>query len=114
MRRLQRRRPRGAVGGGAGFAVVAGTVGYALPTIADYGDVWSLVERLSLAWALALLAVTVVNLATFAPPWQISLPGLTFFRAIELTQASTALSIVLPGGLAVGAAGAYGMLRRWR
>ena len=32
---------------------------------------------------------------------------------MELTQASTALSIVAPGGPAVGAAGAYGMLRRW-
>ena len=32
---------------------------------------------------------------------------------MQLTQASTALSIVAPGGIAVGAAGAYGMLRRW-
>ena len=46
-------------------------------------------------------------------PWQVALPGLSFIRAMELTQASTALSIVAPGGAAVGAAGAYGMLRRW-
>jgi uncharacterized protein (TIRG00374 family) len=32
---------------------------------------------------------------------------------MELTQASTALSIVVPGGAAVGIAGAYGMARRW-
>ena len=43
----------------------------------------------------------------------VALPGLSFIRAMELTQASTALSIVAPGGAAVGAAGAYGMLRRW-
>jgi uncharacterized protein (TIRG00374 family) len=43
----------------------------------------------------------------------ITVPGLGFRRAVELTQASTALSIVLPGGVAVGAAGAYGMLRSW-
>ena len=30
-----------------------------------------------------------------------------------MTQASTALSIVVPGGAAVGIATAYGMLRRW-
>ena len=30
-----------------------------------------------------------------------------------LTQVSTALSIVVPGGAAVGIAGAYGILRRW-
>jgi uncharacterized protein (TIRG00374 family) len=43
----------------------------------------------------------------------VALPGLTFVRAMELTQASTALSLVVPGGAAVGAAGAFGMLRRW-
>jgi uncharacterized protein (TIRG00374 family) len=42
------------------------------------------------------------------------MPGLSFLRAMELTQASTALSIVAPAGAAVGAAGAYGILRRWR
>ena len=57
--------------------------------------------------------MTLLNIATFAPPWMITLPGLGFRRAVELTQASTALSIVLPGGVAVGAAGAYGMLRSW-
>jgi uncharacterized protein (TIRG00374 family) len=57
--------------------------------------------------------MTAINLATFAPPWMISMPGLGFVRAMELTQASTALSIVFPGGAAVGIAGAYGITRRW-
>ena len=43
----------------------------------------------------------------------LALPGLGFRRALALTQASTALSIVVPAGAAVGIAGAYGMLRRW-
>ena len=30
-----------------------------------------------------------------------------------MTQASTALSLVVPAGAAVGIASAYGMLRRW-
>ena len=30
-----------------------------------------------------------------------------------MTQASTALSIVVPAGMAAGVAGSYGMLRRW-
>jgi uncharacterized membrane protein YbhN (UPF0104 family) len=32
---------------------------------------------------------------------------------MKLTQASSALSIVVPGGAAAGLAGAYGILRRW-
>lgn len=96
-----------------GLGIVASTFFYFLPTIANYGDVWDEVQQLSWPWIAALLAFTAVNLATFAPPWMVSLPGLSFVRAMELTQASTALSLVVPGGAAVGAAGAFGMLRRW-
>ena len=41
----------------------------------------------------------------------VALPGLRFRPALAVTQASTALSIVTPGGAAVGIAGSYGMLR---
>jgi len=99
--------------GALGLAIAVATFAYFLPTIANYSEVWGVVKELSWQWAVALLAATVLNLATFAPPWQVTLPGLSFIRAMELTQASTALSIVAPGGIAVGAAGAYGMLRRW-
>ena len=43
----------------------------------------------------------------------VALPGLRFRSALALTQISTALSIVLPAGAAVGIAGSYGVLRRW-
>lgn len=95
------------------IAVIVATFAYFLPSIANYGDVWAVVETLSWGWIAALLVATAVNLATFAPPWQVALPGLSYVRAMELTQASTALSIVFPGGVAVGAAGSYGMTRRW-
>jgi putative heme transporter len=68
---------------------------------------------LSWEWLVALAAAAVLNLLTFAPPWMVALPGLGLRRAFTLTQASTALSIVVPAGAAVGIAGAYGMLRRW-
>jgi uncharacterized protein (TIRG00374 family) len=99
--------------GAVGVVIVLVTFVFVLPKIANYGDVWGVVKDLSWQWTIALLAVTALNIATFAPPWMVTLPGLGFRRAIELTQASTALSIVLPGGVAVGAAGAYGMLRSW-
>ena len=43
----------------------------------------------------------------------VALPGLRSLQAITVTQVSTALSIVVPGGLAAGVATSYGMLRRW-
>jgi putative heme transporter len=58
-----------------------------------------------------LAGATALNLVTFAPPWQATLPGLRFWPALFMTQASTALSIVMPAGGAVGLAGSYGLLR---
>jgi uncharacterized protein (TIRG00374 family) len=98
---------------GVSAGIVVATFVYFLPTIASYRDVWGVVKDLSWPWVAALLGATAVNLVTFAPPWMVALPGLTFWRAMQMTQASTALSIVFPGGAAVGAAGAYGILRRW-
>ena len=96
---------------GAAFALA--TFAYFLPQIADYRDVWGVLKGLSWEWIAALAAATVLNLATFAPPWQVALPGLSFLSAFVLTQVSTALSLVVPGGAAVGIAGSYGILRRW-
>jgi putative heme transporter len=68
---------------------------------------------MSWQWVVVLLAATAVNVVTFAPPWMVALPGLRFLPALELTQASTALSIVVPAGLAAGVAGSFGILRSW-
>ena len=99
--------------GGAGIAIVVVTFALVLPKIADYRDVWDVVTTLTWEWIVVLAAATALNLATFAPPWMITLPGLGFWRALSMTQASTALSIVAPGGAAVGMAGSFGMLRGW-
>ena len=99
--------------GVVGLVLVVATFAYFLPKIADYRDVWGIVKELSWEWVAALLAVTALNIATFAPPWLVLVPGLRFWPALLMTQAATALSIVVPGGAAVGIAGAYGMLRRW-
>jgi putative heme transporter len=95
------------------LAIVVATFVYFLPTIANYGQVWGVVKDLSWEWIAALLVATAINLVTFAPPWQVALPGLSFVQALMVTQASTALSIVVPGGPAAGIAGSYGVLRSW-
>jgi uncharacterized protein (TIRG00374 family) len=89
------------------------TFAYFLPQIADYRDVWGELKDLTWPAMLGLAAATILNLITFAPPWQVVLPGLRFRDALALSQVSTALSIVVPGGAAVGIAGSYGVLRRW-
>jgi len=112
--RRRRRRLLVRVGLGAvSVGIVVATFVYFLPTIAGYGEVWEAVRQLSWPWLLALVGVAALNVAAFAPPWQVALPGLGFVRAVELTQATTALSVVVPGGAAVGAATAYGITRRW-
>ena len=88
-----------------GLAIVVVTFAVVLPRIADYRDVWGVVQTLTWQW--------LVVLVTFAPPWMVTLPGLRFRQAFAMTQASTALSIVAPGGAAIGMAGSWGMLRAW-
>jgi len=95
------------------LAIIVATFVFFLPTIANYGEVWGVVKQLSWPRVLALLGATALNLATFAPPWMVVLPGLSFLQAFTVTQASTALSIVVPGGIAAGVAGSYGILRNW-
>jgi putative heme transporter len=100
---------------GAALAVTVIAVVFAelLPRIANYGDVWAVVTRLSPLEITALVVVTAINLATFAPPWMAAIPGLGYWNATVLTQVSTALSIAVPGGDAAGIAASYAMLRRW-
>ena len=100
--------------GAVGIAIIVATFAFFLPKIADYRDVWAVVKDISWLWIVALLAATALNLCTFAPPWMAALPGLRFWPALMMTQASTALSIVAPAGAAVGIAGQVGILSMWR
>jgi putative heme transporter len=111
-RRFGKRRRR--LAGAALTALVIGAVFFfVLPRIADYRDVWEVLEDLSWTDVLVLGAATVLNVLTFAPPWMVALPGLGFRQALMLTQASTALSMVAPAGAAVGMAASFTLLRTW-
>jgi uncharacterized membrane protein YbhN (UPF0104 family) len=96
-----------------GLAVVVVTFVVVLPRIANYGDVWDAVQDLTWPQIGALAAATVVNLVTFAPSWMVALPGLGFWRAFAVTQASTASTYIAPGGAAVGFALSFAVLRTW-
>jgi putative heme transporter len=93
--------------------VIGGVFAFALPRIANYGDVWDVVKDLSWWWIVALLLSVVLNTATYGPPWMAALPGLSYWQATRVTLASTALSSVAPGGAAVGMASSFAMLKAW-
>ncbi len=109
MKRALRRYGPAAVG----VAVVVAIFGFALPRIADYRDVIDIVSTLTLWEVVALAVATLWNVVTFAPPWRTALPGLGLWRALVMTQASTAAASALPGGEAVGLGLGFGMLRGW-
>jgi uncharacterized protein (TIRG00374 family) len=101
------------VGVAIALAVIVVVFVVVLPRIADYSDVWAVLTDLSGAALLALAVATIINVATYGPPWMAVLPGLSYRQSMVLTQTSTALSIALPGGDAVGIAASYAMLRQW-
>jgi uncharacterized membrane protein YbhN (UPF0104 family) len=111
--RLDRRRVRRLLGGAVGLAVIGVTFAVVLPRIADYHAVWKATHDLSRWGVVALAATTVANIVTFAPPWQVALPGLGLRQALVVTQASTASTYVAPGGAAPGLAVSFAMLRGW-
>jgi uncharacterized protein (TIRG00374 family) len=68
---------------------------------------------MSWEWIVGLIVVSVVNVLSNALPWMAALPGISFFHALRVTCASSALSLVAPGGTAVAIATQYGMLKTW-
>lgn len=107
MRRMKRW-----IGPAVAIAVLAVFV-LVLPRIADLGTVWEILTGVSVSAGLAIAVAVAVNLACFAPSWMAAMPGLGYRRATVVTQASTAASIVLPGGDVVGMGTQFAMLRGW-
>lgn len=94
-------------------AIIGVVFAYVLPKIADYSEVWKVVSGVSWEWLVGLVAVTILNLLSNAPPWMAALPGIGFLHALRVTSASSALSLVAPGGTAVAMATQFGMLKSW-
>jgi uncharacterized protein (TIRG00374 family) len=113
-KQAKRRKGRNRVIGGVVAAVViGGTFLFVLPRIADYKDVWDVIQGITWEWMVGLAFAVTINVVTSAPPWMAALPGLRFLHALRVTQASTALTMVAPGGAAVGMATSYAMLNAW-
>jgi uncharacterized membrane protein YbhN (UPF0104 family)/membrane-associated phospholipid phosphatase len=83
---------------------------YYLLTGIDLRQVWA--EITSMTWRedLLLAVAALWNLATYAFVWMSVTPGLGFWRAMVMTQATTAVTNTIPGGSAVGVAMTYQIL----
>jgi putative heme transporter len=107
-----RSRRRAVLRSALGVALIAAVFAEVLPRIASYGSVAHRLATVSAPWALALAAAAAVDVLTAALPWLAVLPQLSFVGALSFTQASTAVTTVLPGGAPLGMAISFGFLRR--
>jgi uncharacterized membrane protein YbhN (UPF0104 family) len=106
------RRRRAVLRSALGIALVVGVFAAILPRIASYGSVAHHLATVSAPWAAGLAAAAVLDVLTAALPWRVLLPQLPWTAALGFTQASTALTLVLPGGAPLGMAFSFAFLRR--
>jgi uncharacterized membrane protein YbhN (UPF0104 family) len=111
---LMRRSRRAVLRSALGLAIVAAVYVEVVPRIASYGSVAKQLAAVSAPWAAGLAAAAAVDVLTSAFPWRALLPQLSWLGAVGFTQASTALTLVLPGGAPLGMALSFGLLRRLR
>jgi len=97
-----------------GLALAVAVFVEVVPRIASYGSVAHRLGTISWPWIVALAVGVLLDIVTTALPWQAVLPRLRFLAALAFTQASTALTTVLPGGAPLGMAISFGFLRRLR
>jgi uncharacterized protein (TIRG00374 family) len=68
----------------------------------DYAEAGSLVASLSATEVVVIAVLAVLNLGSYALLWMAALPGLGWWRATVVEQASTAVANTIPAGFAFG------------
>jgi putative heme transporter len=86
---------------------------YVLRRRIDPAQTWAAITAMT--WLeLAILGLLAIwNLCTYAFVWMSVTPGLGFWRAMVMTQATTAVANTVPGGSAIGVGMTYAMLGSW-
>jgi putative heme transporter len=92
--------------------LVVGIFYYLLRGI-DLATVWAEIQALTWLELATLVALAGWNLCTYAWVWMSVTPGLSFWRAMAMTQATTAVANTVPAGSAIGIGMTYGMLGSW-
>jgi putative heme transporter len=76
-------------------------------------DVWAAITAMTWGELAGLAVIAVWNLATYAFVWMTVTPGLSFGRAMVMTQATTAITNTVPAGSAIAIGVTYAMLHSW-
>jgi putative heme transporter len=79
----------------------------------DPAQTWAAITAMTWLELVTLSLLAVWNLCTYAFVWMTVTPGLGFWRAMEMTQATTAVANTVPGGSAIGIGMTYSMLGSW-
>jgi hypothetical protein len=79
----------------------------------DPAQVWAAITDLTWLELTTLSLLAVWNLCTYAFVWMTVTPGLGFWRAMLMTQATTAVANTVPAGSAIGIGMTYTMLGSW-
>jgi putative heme transporter len=81
----------------------------------DLATVWAEIKALTWLEMATLVAIAGWNLCTYAWVWMSVTPGLSFWRAMGMTQATTAVANTIPAGVgaAIGIGMTYSMLGSW-
>jgi putative heme transporter len=95
------------------LAIVVGIFAFAIPKIANYGDVWRAVNDMTWLEMSSLIAVSAFNIITYWPLMVASMPGLTMGQAAVNNQSSTSIANTLPGGGWIATGVSYTMYRSW-
>ena len=108
----RRSRTRLAVQGLLSLVLVV-VIFYFLRRKIDPAQVWDVIAAMTWLELATLGLLAVWNLFTYAFIWMSVTPGLGFWRAMVMTQATTAVANTVPGGSAIGIGMTYGMLGSW-
>ena len=104
---------RRVISGAVSLVLVVVIFAYAIPRIANYGEVWSTVSTLTPLELWTILAATVFNLFTYWLANLAALPGLKLGQAAVVTQTTTSVANTVPAGGAVALGLTYKLLRSW-
>ena len=86
---------------------------YYLLTKIDLAQTWAAITDMTWQELATLGLLAIWNLCTYALVWMAVTPGLGFWRAMVMTQATTAVANTVPGGSAIGIGMTYSMLGSW-
>src|ERR671911_2390305 len=79
----------------------------------DPVQTWAVITAMTWQELTILSLLAVWNLCTYAFVWMAVTPGLGFWRAMGMTQATTAVANTVPGGSAIGIGMTYSMMGKW-